>query len=291
MSSTLPTIRCHVLDTGYCLASEHLLLRGGSHQPIECHALVALLEHPHHGWLLWDTGYAPRMLDATQSWPFWLYRHATPLRLQPELAVVRQIERFGLAPDDIHMVIISHFHADHVAGLRDFPRARLVAWREAYAAVATRRGLAALRRAYVPALMPDDFLQRALLLDHANGPLLPALGPTHDLFADRSLLLVSLPGHARGQIGLLANTDRGRILFAADGAWMQRAVREQRPPHWLTNVFVDDAKAARTTLARLRAFSAACPEVALVPTHCPEAYEQYVMQGSEFGIQGSEATS
>ena len=276
MSST-PTVRCHVLDTGYCLASEQHLLRGGARREIACHSLVALLEHPQHGWLLWDTGYAPRMLDVTRSWPYWLYRHATPLRLQPELAVVRQLERFGLTWDDIRTVIISHFHADHIAGLRDFPGAQLVALREAYDAVATQRGLSALRRAYIPALMPDDFLQRAVLLDHPDGPLLPVLGPTYDLFADGSLLLVPLPGHARGQIGLLANTDRGRILFAADGAWMQRAIREQRPPHWLTNLFVDDARAVRTTLARLHGFSAACPEVALVPTHCPEAYTRYVV--------------
>src|SRR5262245_41999280 len=76
MSDTLAKLRCHVVDTGYCLASEHHLIRGGARQTIHCHSIVALLEHPQHGWLLWDTGYAPRMLDATRWPPYRFYRWA-----------------------------------------------------------------------------------------------------------------------------------------------------------------------------------------------------------------------
>jgi glyoxylase-like metal-dependent hydrolase (beta-lactamase superfamily II) len=210
------------------------------------------------------------MLEATRPWPFLLYRRATPLRFTPEQAAAHQLARFGLRPDDIRHVIISHFHADHVAGLRDFPAAQFVALRAAYADVAHRQGWAALRRAFIPALLPADFLKRAQLLDAFQGPPLPALGPTHDLFGDGSLRLVELPGHARGQIGMLANTTRGPVLLAADGAWQNRAIRELRPPHLVASLIVDDARAVVETLNRLHAFSLARPDVALVPTHCPE---------------------
>ena len=99
------------------------MLRGGQRRRFDCHALVALLCHPRHGWLLWDTGYAPRLLDATRHLPFALYRRATPLHLHPELAVAAQLGRWGLVPGEISRVVLSHFHADHIAGLRDFPRA------------------------------------------------------------------------------------------------------------------------------------------------------------------------
>jgi len=146
----------------------------------------------------------------------------------------------------------------------------------AYDDIATRRGLRALRRGYIPALLPDDFRARATLLPAFSGPPLPALGPTHDLFGDRSLLLVALPGHARGQIGLLVQSERGRILLAADGSWLTRAIRERRPPHSITHLFVDDPRAVRTTIERLHAFSQACPDVRIVPTHCPEAFAREV---------------
>jgi glyoxylase-like metal-dependent hydrolase (beta-lactamase superfamily II) len=273
----VPRLECHVLDTGYCLVSEHLMIRGGRHEQVACHGLVALLRHPEHGWLLWDTGYAPRMWEATRGWPFWLYRLATPLHITPELAVVAQLGRWGLQAGDIGRIIISHFHADHVAGLLDFPDAQLIASEAGYTDVAARRGVRALGRAFVPGLMPGDFARRALLIPEPfTEPSLPGLGPTHDLFGDGSLRLVALPGHARGQIGLLAETERGRILFAADGAWLSRAIREGRPPHWLTHFFVDDPAALAATIRGLQVFARACPEVNIIPTHCPEAFEREV---------------
>jgi glyoxylase-like metal-dependent hydrolase (beta-lactamase superfamily II) len=139
---------CRLLDTGHCLARESLLMRGGGRQMIACHSLVALIQHPRHGWGLWDTGYAPRMLHETAGWPFWLYRRATPLRLDPELAVAAQLPRWGLSAADIRWIILSHLHADHIAGLHDFPTARVILTADAYASVAGREGLRALARAF-----------------------------------------------------------------------------------------------------------------------------------------------
>ena len=271
-----PQLTCHVLDTGYCLASEHTLLRGGARRTIHCHALVALLHHPEHGWLLWDTGYAPHMWRATERMPYRMYRSMTPLRLDPQLAIAAQLPHYGLIPNDIKRVLISHFHADHVAGLRDFPNAELIATQRGYDDVRPRRGMRALLRGFVPALLPTDFAQRATLLPPFGGPELPPFGPTHDLFNDGSIKLMALPGHARGQIGMLAHTTRGPILFAADGAWLTQAIRERRPPARSTYMVVDDARAVEATLDRLHEFSVANPDVTIIPTHCPQAYAREV---------------
>jgi glyoxylase-like metal-dependent hydrolase (beta-lactamase superfamily II) len=269
-------LRYHVLDTGYCLASEHHIMRGGARRKVKCHSIVALLRHPERGWFLWDAGYAPRMLSATRRLPYRLYRLATPLHIEADLAAVVQLARFGLSPSDIGTVVISHFHADHVAGLRDFPTSRLLATKAAYDDVRPRRGVSALRRAFIPSLLPPDFERRATLIRSFNGPALPGLGPTHDLFGDGSALLVELPGHARGQVGMLANTEAGPVLFAADGCWLTRQVRERRPPHPITNLFADDPAGVRSTIERLHAFMQARPDVAVVPSHCPEAFAREV---------------
>lgn len=272
----VPPLRYHVLDTGYCLASEHHIMEGGARRKVNCHSIVALLRHPERGWFLWDAGYAPRMLEATRRLPYRLYRLATPLSLEAGLAVAAQLPHYGLTPSEISMVVISHFHADHIAGLHDFPNSRLVATKAAYDSVRGRHGVSALLRAFIPSLLPADFESRATLVADFAGPSLPGLGPTHDLFGDGSALLVELPGHAKGQVGMLANTERGPVLFAADGCWLTRQVREQRPPHPITNLFVDDPQAVRSTIEGLHTFMLARPEVAIVPTHCPEAFEREV---------------
>src|SRR5688500_15194306 len=131
-------LECQILDTGYCLASEHLLVAGGERRRVECHSIAVLLEHPTQGWFLFDTVYAPRLVDCTRRLPLRAYRWATPMRLRAELAVVEQLRGRGLCPDDVRAIVLSHFHADHIAGLRDFPRAEIWASRAAYADVAGR---------------------------------------------------------------------------------------------------------------------------------------------------------
>lgn len=271
-----PTLECHLLDTGYCLAWEHHVIQGGRRRRIACHSIVALLRHPRAGWLLWDAGYAPRMREAASHWPFWLYARATPLHIRPELAVTAQISRWGLTPGDITRVIISHFHADHIAGLRDFTDAEWIARRTAYEDVASRSGLRALRRAFIPALLPHDFGARATLLPQFTGKPLPGLGPCHDLLSDGSLLLMELPGHARGQIGLLARTTSGPVLFAADGCWHTRSITQRRPPARITHLIADDPRAVRATIEGLHAFARARPDVRIIPGHCPEAFAREV---------------
>jgi glyoxylase-like metal-dependent hydrolase (beta-lactamase superfamily II) len=91
-----------------------------------------------------------------------------------------------------------------------------------------------------------------------------------------SILLMPLPGHARGQLGMLAHTERGDMLFAADGCWVSRAVRERRPPAAVTHLFVDDPAMVAMTLDRLHVFMQARPDVRLVPAHCPEAFAREV---------------
>ncbi len=266
------TVTCRILDTGYCLASEHHLMQGGARRTIECHSLVALFQHPQHGWLAWDTGYAPRMLAETLRWPYVLYRLATPLRIRPELALVAHLARQGIASTDIRTIIVSHFHADHLAGARDFPAARFIADRDGFADTSARRGFSALRRAFIPALLPADFAARADFLATFNGPAVPGLGASHDVFGDGALQLVRLPGHARGQFGLLANTPHGPLLFAADGAWLTRAIRERKSPAGLTRLIADEPDAVQATVEGLHHFWQAHPHIRILPTHCPEAY-------------------
>jgi glyoxylase-like metal-dependent hydrolase (beta-lactamase superfamily II) len=266
----------HLFDTGHCVVHEHVVLGNRSRRPMDCHALVALLGHPRFGWSLWDTGYALRMLTETQVWPFRLYRSATPLRLRPGMAAVDRLAAYGLQVSDIRRVFVSHFHADHIAGLRDFPHAEIIATEAALASIQRRQGFSALRRGLIPALLPSDLAERVRPLPAFSAAPLPHLGPTCDFFGDGSVRLVDLPGHACGQMGALVETITGAVLLAADGAWTRRSIREQLLPSRITYLFIDSPQAVRTTLRSLHEFARVRPEVRIVPTHCPEAFSECV---------------
>ncbi len=302
-------LQCHILDTGYCHTLAAALKRGLPWKPIHCHCLVALMQHPRHGWILWDTGYAPRIVAATHSFPWRFYRWVTPLHIQPELAIAAQLPRFGLKPDDIKYVILSHLHGDHAAGLRDFPNARLVVSRSAWTDAQSRRGFQAVRRALLPALFPPDFAERALFVDDFKDAPLGPLGATHDLFQDGSLRLFPLPGHARGQLGLLATVEEegkrekgtegekteerrqkteamaalstinyqlSTYLFVADSCMHRDSARMGVLPGRLTVLIADQAAEIAPTIARLHAFALQNPDVIIVPTHCPETYREFI---------------
>jgi glyoxylase-like metal-dependent hydrolase (beta-lactamase superfamily II) len=265
------TLQMHLLDTGSCLAREGLVLRGAGRAPLHMCGLVALLHHPREGWMLFDTGYAPRLLDLLERWPYSLYRRTVPTTAPQEMAVVSQLASYGLAASDIRCVVVSHFHVDHIAGLADFPHARIVATRQAIESIAGRTGIAAMTRGFAPELLPADFCQRLDVLPEFRGADVPHLGRSHDVFGDGSVAAVHLPGHAAGQMGALVETDRGRVLLAADGCWHSRAYLENVAPHPLVvRLMFDNAKQTVQTVERLHQFHRAHPDVSIVPTHCPD---------------------
>ncbi len=263
----------HLLDTGYCTVQRRFAF-GDGRGKAKCHAVCGLLRHETQGWVLFDTGYAPRVYAATRAFPYSLYRWATPFYVGEEQAVASQLTRFGLSAHDIKTVIASHFHADHIGGLRDFSGARFVCDRAGCETVAHRRGFDAVRRAYLPDLMPDDFASRTVWTESLpNGDPIPGFPDTRDLFGDGSCLLVSLPGHAAGQTGLVARTrDERTLFFVADATYTARAIRENIPFHPITRLFTDDPTAANETRQALHTYHRACPDTSLLPTHCPKVH-------------------
>jgi len=271
-----------VLAAGYCTAPEHVTLGSGSWRAKPLPALFTLLEHPSFGPVLFDTGYGMQVFSETRRFPLSLYPKITPITLRESDLAVQRLARRGLRADDIGHILISHFHADHIGALRDFPKARLMYWPEAWQAVASRRGWRALRAGFVPGLLPADFDTRAEALGPARLRVLPPeYAPFHegvDLFGDESAWAVRLPGHATGQMGLFVRADDGEQYFlVADACWHTHALRTGQGPHPLANLIFSNAPEYRRTLGQLHQFHLKHPQVHMIPSHCSEAQARYVI--------------
>ncbi|MCB0155086.1 MAG: MBL fold metallo-hydrolase [Anaerolineae bacterium] len=273
-------IKLTLLAAGRCTHPEWVVMRDGRRSRVPFPAIFALLEHPRLGPLLYDTGYTPRFYAETSRFPNSLYARVTPVEVTEGDSAVRQLQRLGLAASDIKHIIISHFHADHIGGLADFPQARFICFAEAYEAVRRLRSLNAVRAGFLPGLLPADFEQRAQPVLYENWVQLPdAYDPFQqavDLFADGLLLAVPLPGHAFGQMGLLVRTDAGPFFLAADACWHSRAYRQLIWPHPLAHLILADPAAFRTTLTRLHHLHRQQPGLPIIPSHCLEVYQTYI---------------
>lgn len=270
-----------LLKVGHCLHPGCLAFKKGSLKNIEFPALVGLLHHSTKGWILFDTGYAPFFFRATQKFPEKLYRMVTPVVLNNVETLTCQLCQLGIQEDDISTIIISHFHADHIAGLRHFSKARFFCSEIEFLSMMTLNNrFLKLRHAFLPQLLPPDFLKRIFFVE--SSPCIDIENNFHplkkgyDLFGDQSAIAIFLPGHTHGQIGLIfRDLARGRhIFFVADACWHTDMLNTLQTSFFSSLIF-DNKKAYHRTLEKLRIFASRNPDCLIIPSHCQKTWERY----------------
>lgn len=266
-----PTLQWRLYEAGHCTHPERATRRGATLTPCQFPALAALLQHPVHGNLLFDTGYSQHFLDATAHFPERLYRVLTPVHLAPGQSLREQLARDGIDAAAIDWIVLSHFHGDHVGGVADFAQARIACAQQAWDDLQRRGRLAALREGFLPALLHGarERMQWFEALPTCPAPAaLRDFGMLRDLFGDGSVLLVPLPGHAPGHYGLWFEDAHGPVFLIADAAWSSAAIADGTPPPALVTRLLGEHRVYRDTLARLHALRLAEPALRMVPSHC-----------------------
>lgn len=276
-----------LLRAGSCVHPAGVVLPGRGWRALTFPAAVGVIRHPRQGVVLFDTGYSPRFHDATRRLPYRIYALITPVSIGPEETVAARLGGMGLAPEDVALVVVSHFHADHVGAARDFPRARFVCAEKAWTAVRGLSGLRALRAGFLPSLLPEDFEHRLDFLEACPLVRLPAdLAPFEqawDVLGDGSLLAVPLPGHAPGHVGLYLPSVGQGLFLVADAAWRFESIAGPAWPHPLASLVLHDVRAYRETLARLHQLHRANPHLRMVPSHCERSLARQADPGALTG--------
>lgn len=258
-----------LLEAGATTHAAGVARRGAGRERVRFPALVAVVRHP-SGVVLVDTGYAPRVPDAMSRGVDRVYGRLLPVDVTPGQTAVAQLAELGVAVQDVTHVVLTHLHADHVGGLLDFPDARVVVARRAAAEAARVRGFGRLRRGLVTALLPDDLDER--LLDPATLPaadpeeLAPLTG-ARDLLGDGTVLVVPLPGHATGHLGVRVRAPQRDVLLVGDAAWHARAVSHGELPHPVARLVTADWHRYRGTLGALHALAGRRPDLLVLPSH------------------------
>ena len=237
-----------VLSCGYCTQSERLISKEGRwkfvHFPAKCF-LIPLQE----GYLLFDSGYSADAKSIMSTWPACLYKALIPVTVTPKDTAVKQLAAMGISAQEIKYIFISHFHADHIGGLRDFPNARFICSQEGYKALKKLSKFRQVCKGFVADFLPEDFEKRVVFVSKNNTQKLNNL-PAYPLDNLPNMYAVELPGHARGQLGLFLKNEN--ILFAADAVWHRANLRQGGRPSFLALLFAESKKEYLQTLSVLQ---------------------------------------
>ena len=225
-------------------------------EPLPIYAFA--IEHP-EGVIVVDTG---ETAGASQPgyFPSWHPGvHAFREWVEPDQEIGPQLERLGIRPGDVRLVVMTHLHTDHAGGLHDFPDNEILVTR---AELDFASGLRGRLRGYVanthwPAWFDPTIVA---LRREPLGPFPQSLRLTKA----GDVTLVPVPGHTPGQIGVLVEEGDQTVFLAGDSSYTQGLMLRGKAD----GVGADD-EAERLTHERIRAYATAHPTVYLV-AHDPE---------------------
>jgi len=252
-------VRFAVIKTASLQTQEWLLFAGGRFEPAETAFSAFLVQHGDDQFLF-DSGLGSTVdaqYDADMPW--WnklFFRYDKPVR-----SVKDQLAEAGLGP--IPKIIVSHSHWDHLSGLPDFPQAEV--W-----LAAAEHELVKTPSQKVGGVWPSQVAGVTSWKDIAfDGPAYEGFDASHDLYRDGRAVLVPMPGHTAGSVGLFLTVDSGRrFFFVGDVVWNAGALKDGAPKSWLARQFVDhDIEQTQAAIELIRAAMARDPKLVVVPAH------------------------
>ena len=175
--------------------------------------------------VLVDTGLSPDHIDDPECR---IPRPDVVVTMTPEDDIRHQLSVIGVEPEDVDIVVITHFDFDHAGGNRFFPGAQFVVQREQY-----EYAKATPQRCFA---QDWDLPELNYRLIEGDQELLPGIE------------LVTTPGHAPGHQSLIVRglPNTGTVILSSDAAHSHIEFEEER-----RDPNADDETAA-TMLASIR---------------------------------------
>ena len=195
-------VKALYLMQGGELTLEKAFLIGGMHGGAKFTVpIIMALVVCDEGNILFDAGlHSGGIQDPSGTWSERAIKLCAP-RLRREDGVESRLGEIGLKPEDIHYVVDSHLHWDHIGGNRLFTKSKIIVQRAEY------------RFAHYP----DPYAQASYLRNHFDHP-----GLHYELVeGDRKILdgvhVLMTQGHTPGHQSLLVQLQKtGTVILAGD---------------------------------------------------------------------------
>lgn len=164
--------------------------------------------------LLWDAGLPSTLLGKPID--------SQPISPTLSVDLPTQLAKLGLRPDDITRLALSHYHFDHAGQAAAFPKATLLIGAADWTALRSTRKPAGAE----PALLAPWLT--------GKGKVDPVEGD-RDVFGDRSVVMLAMPGHTPGASALLVRLRQaGPVILSGDVVHLEAQWSLSAVPSWNT---------------------------------------------------------
>ncbi len=260
--SDLPDLSVSIVKTAEWETLEGFLYSGGSWftKRKGVHSAI-LIRHPQNT-LLFDSGLG-RNIDQqfVDSMPFWLKPFMNYKNHQPARDLLSEFVK----NNPVRTIILYHFHWDHISGIEDFQdTAEVWVTKEAYDWMMSS---GVKEKLYIQELSKHQKIKwRFIQLN--SGPY-ENFERSFDVFQDNSVVLVPLPGHSPGSLGMFVKLHSGkRIFFTGDTTWVLEGFELPAQKFWAARILADhDQTKIEQTILKVRQLMQAFPDIIIVPAH------------------------
>jgi glyoxylase-like metal-dependent hydrolase (beta-lactamase superfamily II) len=244
-----------------------------------------LVRHP-AGDLLIDTGNSSHFDDEIRGYPFgtWFKLKFLAGQLKPPVPLSGLLRRVKEDPVKLRLVILSHAHLDHSGGLMDLSSVPVLLTHEELQFAADPNVQA---KGYVIAAHAQKFPAPGSPTLRFDSHPYETFDESTDLYKDGSVVVVPLPGHTPGSVGIFVNLAPNRRLFyVGDAVDDERGFQERVGKSLILRDSDNDEALANQVVAQLSDLHAKLPELAIIPAHGRSAYKKFFPVGPLSCVSG-----
>lgn len=254
-----------IIKTAEWRSLEAFLYSGGSWTTtrVGAHSVI-LVRHP-LGTILFDSGLGRNIKEQfLESMPFWL----KPFMAYEDHQPAKDLLENDTEAPPVQIIILSHLHWDHVSGIEDFQNIEVWTTKEEYEWAmepGTPEG------PYITSQRArDDVTWR--FIEFESG-VYENFTQSLDIFRDGSIILVPLPGHGQGAIGMFLNLRSGkRLFFTGDTTWALEGFQIPAHKFWVSSLLADHNRGEiEQSILKVHRLMQEYPEMIIVPAHDAKA--------------------
>lgn len=251
-----------IIETGFAKTPEAFVFKGGSIlKKRKLSHVSILIQHP-KGTFVFDTGLGSQIEGQFHDNFSFLDRQLFKFTKLNSLKETLVENKFN--PDSIDFIIPTHLHFDHASGIEDFPKATVWTTKEEYDHAFSEE---AIPPAFIKEQYDADFIKWNFMDFDTSA--YEIFEESYDVFNDGTVVLVKLPGHTKGSLGMFVNLKSGkRYFFTGDLTWAAEAFINPAEKHSIPRKKVDgDREKVKEFIVMVHYLTKEKPEINIVPAH------------------------